>query len=114
MLMIRAVLLLAATSVSAQTTLTFTAQWQTGLFQPGDDVHTLNPHVYRPEEFAVNDLVYEGLCAWDLSYVGLDGINGTDDDFVVPSLAASWTTNIATVQASGGAYEITFNLRQGV
>jgi len=61
--------------------------------------------------------VYEGLTAWDGEHdKGLDGIAGTHDDFVAPSLAISWTTNYdAHVAApSTTKYEITFKLRPGV
>ena len=109
-----ALLLSLFSSAEAQSTLTFTAQWQTGLFEYGDDIGSLNPHVYRPEEFTVNDLVYEGLVAWDASDPGADGVNGTADDFVVGALAVDWTTNYAAVQANSATpYQITFNLRPG-
>lgn len=95
--------------------LIFTAQWQTGLFKPGDDVGALNPHVYRPEEFAVNDLVYEGLTAWDNTSPGVDGVFDTDDDFVTGALATSWVTNYDAVKADPALpYWIKFSLRKGV
>jgi ABC-type transport system substrate-binding protein len=116
--MIRAALLLSvgmSALAQAKSTLTFTAQWQTGLFKTGDDVGMLNPHVYRPEEFSVNDLVYEGLVAWDPTAAGADGILGTDDDDVIGTLATSWTTNFAAVESNPATpYEITFSLRSGV
>ena len=109
-----ALLALVATPAWAYTTLTFTAQWQTGLFTTQNDVGTLNPHVYRPEEFTVNDLVYEGLTAWDATSPGADGVPGTADDFVVSSLATSWTDNKATVLADPSSpYELVFTLKQG-
>ncbi len=61
--------------------------------------------------------MYEGLTAWDGEHTeGVDGIAGTDDDFVAASLAASWRTNYdAHVAApSTTKYEITFALRSGV
>ena len=47
---------------------------------------------------------------------GIDAkIAGTDDDFVKPSLATSWTTNYdALVAGTATRYEITFTLRSGV
>ena len=59
-----------STPSTKENTITFTSHLQTGLFQPGDDVGAVNPHAYRPDEFAVNDLVYEGLTAYDESDPG--------------------------------------------
>lgn len=60
--------------------------------------------------------MYEGLTEWDHDLpTGVDGIADNDDDYVRPSLAASWTTNGAAVQADPTLnYEITFTLRSGV
>ena len=53
-----------------------------------------------------------GWLAWDLTSPGVDGVNGTDDDYIVPSLASSWTTELPSV-ANSQTYVITFNLRPG-
>ena len=57
-----------------------------------------------------------GLTAWDgEDPEGADGIEGTEDDFVAPSLAISWTTNYADVVANiTSQYTITFTLRPRV
>jgi ABC-type transport system substrate-binding protein len=101
---------------SSQTRLVITAGLQTGFFQQGSDIGSMNPHDYRPNEFVTNDFVFEGLVAWDGAHTaGVDGVAGNDDDFVQPSLAVSWTTNYAAVVASPSTpYEITFALRTGV
>jgi ABC-type transport system substrate-binding protein len=97
------------------TTLVIAPGTQTGWFKPGDDVGTMNPHGYRPNEFVTNAMIYEGLTTWDPKSLGVDGIRGTPDDFVVGSLAESWTTNIDAVLGNPTTkYAITFNLRQGV
>jgi ABC-type transport system substrate-binding protein len=115
--MIRAALLILSASLvdadSSGKTLKFTAQMQGGLFTIGDDIGNVNPHTYRPEEFTINDLVYEGLVTWDSSSPGADGVNGTADDGVVPSLAVSWSDNKASMSSSVN-YEVTFQLRPGV
>lgn len=116
---LRAMLMIVANSflnVAADShTLVVTPSMQTGFFEVGDDIGAMNAHAYRPNEFVTNDWVFEGLTAWDHTYPGVDGVRGTADDFVVGSLAASWTTNQAVVLAQPSApYEITFRLRQGV
>ena len=97
-------------------TLTITTGTQQGFFKTGDDVGELNAHDYKPGEFVTNDFIYEGLTEWDGAHTeGMDGIAGTDDDFVKPSLATSWTTNYdALVAGTATRYEITFTLRSGV
>ena len=118
--MMRSLLLSAgATLVAADahgTTLTITTGTQQGFFKTGDDVGELNAHDYKPGEFVTNDFIYEGLTEWDGAHTeGMDGIAGTDDDFVKPSLATSWTTNYdALVAGTATRYEITFTLRSGV
>ena len=89
---------------------------QKGFFEVGDDVHTLNPHAYRPNEFVTNAIMFEALTEWDPTSPGADGVLGTHDDFVVGSLASSWTTNIDAVRegATTDDYYIEFNLEQGV
>jgi ABC-type transport system substrate-binding protein len=100
---------------AAETTLTITAGTQSGFFQTGTDVGSMNPHDYRPNEFVTNDFIYDGLVAWDGSdAAGVDGTTGTDDDYVAPSLATSWTTNYASSMSATDAYTITFTLREGV
>lgn len=76
----------------------------------------MNAHDYRPGEFVTNDFIYEGLTEWDGEHTeGADGVAGNDDDFVKPSLAASWTTNYDAVKAGTATrYEITFTMREGV
>ena len=105
-----------AALAAAETTLTITTGTQQGFFKTGNDVGELNAHDYRPGEFVTNDFIYEGLTEWDGEHTeGVDGIAGTDDDFVKPSLAASWTTNYdALVAGTATRYEITFTLRSGV
>lgn len=104
-----------STPSTKENTITFTSHLQTGLFQPGDDVGAVNPHVYRPEEFAVNDLVYEGLTAYDESDPGKDGEFDTEDDHVVGSLATSWEDNQDAAKANSSVeYWIKFHLQQGV
>ena len=107
---------LAAGAAASDETLVITAGTQTGFFQTGTDIGSMNPHDYRPNEFVTNDFIFEGLVAWDGNHTeGADGVSGTDDDFVKPSLALSWSTNYAAVVASPStAYEITFSLRTGV
>lgn len=107
---------LASVVCVTSTRLTITAGLQSGFFKTGSDVGAFNPHDYRPNEFVSNDFIYEGLTAWDGDDTdGLDGIAGTDDDWVKPSLAIRWSTNFAAVQASPATpYEITFTLRSGV
>ena len=69
-----------------------------------------SPHDYRPNEFVANDFIFEGLVEWDGDNPsGIDGTSGTEDDYVSPSLATSWTTS-----TSGPNYVITFTLRSGV
>ena len=96
-------------------TLTITTGPSRG-YKTGNDVGELNAHDYRPGEFVTNDFIYEGLTEWDGEHTeGVDGIAGTDDDFVKPSLAESWTTNYAALVAGTATrYEITFTLRSGV
>jgi len=103
-------------ATNSDNTLVITAGLQTGFFQQGSDIGSMNPHDYRPNEFVTNDFVFEGLVAWDGAHTaGVDGVAGNDDDFVQPSLAVSWTTNYAAVVASPSTpYEITFALRTGV
>ena len=70
-----------------------------------------SPHDYRPNEFVTSDFIFEGLVAWDgENPAGTDGTVGTEDDYVVPSLATSWTTSISATNQ----YTITFKLRTGV
>ena len=61
-------------------------------------------------------MVYDGLTVWDNEMpLGLDGVRDTSDDFVAPSLAISWTDNLAALKADPTKkYEITFKLRTGV
>jgi nickel transport system substrate-binding protein len=107
--------LVALSAASEETTLTITAGTQTGFFQTGTDIGSLNPHDYRPNEFVTNDFIFEGLTAWDGDNPdGEDGVSGTEDDFVAPSLATSWTTNYASTMSSSDPYEITFTLRADV
>ena len=82
----------------------------------GKDFGSVNAHDYRPQEFAVQDMVYDGLTVWDNEMpLGLDGVRDTSDDFVAPSLAISWTDNLAALKADPTKkYEITFKLRTGV
>ena len=103
-------------AAASETTLVITPGVQTGFFKTGADIGSLNPHDYRPNEFVSNDFVFEGLTAWDGEHTeGVDGVSGTDDDFVAPSLASSWVTNYATVEAAPTTpYEITFTLQSGV
>ena len=83
---------------------------QEGSFLTGDDVGELNAHDYRPGEFVTNDFIYEGLTEWDSDLPnGVDNIPGNEDDYVKPSLATSWTTNL-----NGTQFEIVFQLRSGV
>ena len=115
--MMRSLLLsVGAALAAAETTLTITTGTQSGFFKTGNDVGELNAHDYRPGEFVTNDFIYEGLTEWDGEHTeGVDGIAGTDDDFVKPSLAASWTTNYDDLVAGTATrYEITFTLRSGV
>ena len=101
----------ATAQTSTKTTIVISPSTPSGLFLEGNDVGPMNPHSYRPNEFFANDLVFEGLvAAGDLNFPGMDGIKGTPDDGVVPSLASSW--NIEILQAS--KMKITFNLAQGV
>jgi nickel transport system substrate-binding protein len=111
-------LAIAATAVAADdSTLVVTVGTQNGFFQsnPSDpaisgDIGPMNPHDYRPNEFVANDFIFEGLVAWDgESPAGLDNIIGTEDDYVVPSLATNWATAF-----DGDSYTITFTLRSGV
>jgi ABC-type transport system substrate-binding protein len=108
--MMRSLLLCAGVaSVAAQgTTLTINVGTQKGSFKTGDDVGELNAHDYRPGEFVTNDFIYEGLTEWDGDHpAGVDGIIGTDDDYVKPSLATSWITNYDEVVAGTSTrYEI--------
>ena len=96
--------------------LVITAGLQSGFFKTGNDIGSLNPHDYRPNEFVTNDFIYEGLVAWNGNDPkGLDGQTDTDDDFVEPSLAQSWSTNYDDVKADPSSkYEISFSLRSGV
>lgn len=116
--MLRVLLSAGVVAVSAETTLTITPGTQTGFFKTGSDIGSMNPHDYRPNEFVTNDFVFEGLTAWDGEHTeGADGVFGTDDDFVAPSLAISWTTNLdsfVSAPTAGTPYEITFKLREGV
>ena len=84
--------------------------------QTQDPRYTHEPSSLTPHAFGAQ-FVYEGLTAWDGEHTeGLDGIAGTDDDFVDASLATSWTTNYAAHAAAPSTtkYEITFTLRSGV
>lgn len=58
-----------------------------------EDVAEVNPHVYNPDQFVIQDLVYEGLVRY--------GDNGV----IEPALAESWT-----ISEDGRVY--TFKLRQ--
>jgi len=101
----------AAVAVAANgNTLVINVGTQNAFFQTGTDIGPMNPHDYRPNEFVTNDFIFEGLVAWDGSNAaGADGIAGNDDDYVVPSLATSWTTSF-----DGDLYNIVFTLRSGV
>jgi len=121
--MMKASLIVCAGSLVNAADIVITTGTQTGFFRQGFDVASLNPHDYRPNEFVTNDFIYEGLTAWDGTHTaGVDGVAGTDDDFVKPSLASAWTTNYAAVAAgtattgctSPPCYEVTFTLREGV
>ena len=102
-------------AANAQSTLTMSPSMQVGFFQNGDSIGPVNPHAYRPNEFVVHDMIFEGLVAWDADSPGPDGTMGTNDDFIVPSLAASWTdTAAAHLADSNVPYEITFTLQSGV
>jgi len=103
-------------SDAAETTLVITPSVQTGFFKIGHDIGALNPHDYRPNEFVSNDFVFEGLTAWDGEHPkGADGVAGNEDDYVAPSLAVSWVTNLAAVKIDPATpYEIVFTLRPGV
>lgn len=59
----------------------------------GEDFGDVNPHVYNPDQFIIQDLVYEGLVRY--------GDNGK----IEPALAESWK-----VSEDGKTY--TFNLRK--
>jgi len=85
---------------------------QSGPFLEGHDVGPMNPHSYRPNEFFANDLVFEGLVAWDpdTPKPGIDGIRGTPDDSVVASLASSWKIE----SMDDGKMKITFQLTPDV
>ena len=109
-------MLVLGVAAQEQGTLVITAGTQTGFFQTGADIGSMNPHDYRPNEFVTNDFIFEGLVAWDGEETqGVDGVVGTDDDFVQPSLAISWLTNYDDVAAGTTTkYEITFTLREGV
>jgi ABC-type transport system substrate-binding protein len=78
--------------VSGSKTVTVSPGAQTALFKT---VGPMNPHVYRPNEFFSNNLIYEGLVAY--------GPGGS----IVPSLATSW------VESADGL-SFTFTLRTGV
>ena len=105
----------AFTIVDGLSTLTIAPSMQVGFFQNGDDIGPVNPHHYRPNEFVVHDMIYEGLVAWDADSPGADGTMGTSDDFVVPSLASSWTTTEAAHLADPAVpYSITFALQPNV
>jgi ABC-type transport system substrate-binding protein len=78
--------------LSGSKTVTISPGAQTGLFKT---VGPMNPHVYRPNEFFSNNLIYEGLVAY--------GPGGS----IVPSLATSWTE-------SADGLTFTFTLRTGV
>ena len=67
---------------------------QTGLFQsPGP----MNPHAYRPNEFVINNWIYDGFVSF--------GRDGT----ILPALASSW------VITNNGIYSvISFQLRRNV
>jgi len=78
--------------LSGSKTVTISPGAQTGLFKT---VGPMNPHVYRPNEFFSNNLIYEGLVAY--------GPGGS----IVPALATSWTE-------SADGLSITFTLRTGV
>ena len=82
----------------------------------GNDFGSINAHDYRPNEFAVQDMVYDGLTVWDNEMpLGLDGVRDTSDDFVAPSLATSWTDNLDELKSDPAKkYTITFKLRSGV
>ena len=77
----------------------------------------MNPHGYRPNEFFAAAMIFEGLVDWDPeAREGADGIPSTADDFVVGSLATSWTTSEIEHLARPDTvpYSITFKLREGV
>ena len=111
-------LCLGLAAASEPSTIVINVGTQTGFFQTRTDIGSLNPHDYRPNEFVTSDFIYEGLTEWDGSTsgaLGLDGVTGTEDDYVAPSLASSWTTGWVT-DSTGICimWEITFTLRSGV
>lgn len=71
---------------------------QTGLFGSSDKVPPNEPHGYRPNEFFINNWIYEGLVSY-----GQDGL-------ILPQLAISWRVS----DLSGGGQEYRFTLRSGV
>jgi len=79
---------------SGSRTVALTAGSATGTFQT---VGNLNPHTYRPNEFWVNNLVYDGLVEY-----GPGGV-------ILPALATSWT-----LEEVGAGMKATFTLRTGV
>ena len=62
------------------------------------DTGPMNPHAYRPNEFVIQNLLYEGLVHY--------GPNGQ----LVPALAESW--EISSAQDGTGETSITFFLRR--
>jgi ABC-type transport system substrate-binding protein len=100
---------------ASPSTLVIAPATQKGYFGIGDDIGSMNPHQYRPNEFVTNAIMFEGLTQWDASSYGADGVLGTSDDFIVGSLAESWTSNIDAVRDSSTTdnYYIRFNLVQG-
>ena len=73
-------------------TITFVSAGQAGLMK---GIGVLNPHAYRPNEFVVQNWVYEGLVHY--------GPGGK----IIPALADSWE-----VRNHGHQQDIIFNLRR--
>jgi len=80
------------------TTITLAPGAQTGIFGSSDSVPRNDPHSYRPNEFFINNWIYEGLVSY--------GSQGA----ILPSLANSWTV----ADISGGGQEYRFALRPNV
>lgn len=75
-------------------TLTFVSAAQAGLMT---GIGVLNPHAYRPNEFVVQNWVYEGLVQY--------GEGGK----ILPALAESWK-----VETRGSQQDVIFDLRRQV
>lgn len=89
--------LMSITRAADPGTLVLVAQAQGGLMS---DTGPLNPHAYRPNEFVVQNMLYEGLV-----YYGKDGK-------IEPALAESW--DISAPAQGSEETAITFKLRRQV